>query len=56
MGTSVGARMGFAKLKSIGRSPEHKQRVSEEAAMRSTGVVARVISAPVSMCCCNSNR
>jgi len=43
MGTTVGARMGVAKLKTIGRSDEHKQRVTEEAAMRSAADVLEVM-------------
>jgi predicted unusual protein kinase regulating ubiquinone biosynthesis (AarF/ABC1/UbiB family) len=43
MGTSVGARMGVAKLRTIGRSDEFKQRVAEEAAMRSAADVLEVM-------------
>ena len=43
MGTSVGARMGVAKLKTIGRSEQFKQRVAEEAAMRSAADVFEVM-------------
>jgi predicted unusual protein kinase regulating ubiquinone biosynthesis (AarF/ABC1/UbiB family) len=43
MGTTVGARMGVAKLKTIGRSDEFKQRVAEEAAMRSAADVLEVM-------------
>ncbi len=43
MGTSVGARMGIAKLKTIGRSEERKREVANEAAMRSAGDVLEVM-------------
>jgi len=43
MGTSVGARMGVAKLKTIGRSEERKQQVQNEAAMRSAADVLEVM-------------
>jgi predicted unusual protein kinase regulating ubiquinone biosynthesis (AarF/ABC1/UbiB family) len=39
MGTSVGARMGVARIKTIGRSKERKREIVQEAAMRSTADV-----------------
>jgi predicted unusual protein kinase regulating ubiquinone biosynthesis (AarF/ABC1/UbiB family) len=43
MGTSVGARMGAARLKTIGRSEERKKEVRRDAAMRSAADVLDVM-------------
>jgi predicted unusual protein kinase regulating ubiquinone biosynthesis (AarF/ABC1/UbiB family) len=43
MGTKVGARMGVAKLKTIGRSDERKREVANDAAMRSAADVLEVM-------------
>jgi predicted unusual protein kinase regulating ubiquinone biosynthesis (AarF/ABC1/UbiB family) len=43
MGASSAARMGAARLKSIGRSDERKQQIREDAAMRSAGDVLQVM-------------
>ena len=43
MGTSVGARAGAARLKTIGRSEERKKEIRYEAAMRSAGDVLEVM-------------
>lgn len=43
MGTSVGARMGLARLRTIGRSEERKKEVRRAAAMRSAADVFEVM-------------
>jgi predicted unusual protein kinase regulating ubiquinone biosynthesis (AarF/ABC1/UbiB family) len=43
MGTSVGARMGMARLRTIGRSHERKKEITQQAAMRSASDVLEVM-------------
>ena len=43
MGTSLGARMGAARLKTIGRDPTKSREIRNEAAMRSAGDVLEVM-------------
>ncbi len=43
MGTSLGARMGAARLRTIGRSPEKRREIRNEAAMKSAGDVLEVM-------------
>jgi predicted unusual protein kinase regulating ubiquinone biosynthesis (AarF/ABC1/UbiB family) len=43
MGTSLGARMGAARVRTIGRSDEKKKEIREEAAMRSASDVLEVM-------------
>ncbi len=43
MGASSAARIGAARLRTIGRSDEHKREVREQAAMRSAGDVLQVM-------------
>lgn len=43
MGTSLGARMGAARLRTIGRSRERRREIANEAAMRSAADVLQVM-------------
>ncbi len=43
MGTSVGARIGAARIRTIGRSEEKKKEIRRDAAMRSAGDVLEVM-------------
>ncbi len=43
MGTSVGARMGAARVRTIGRSEERRKEIRRDAAMRSAGDVLEVM-------------
>lgn len=43
MGTTIGARMGTARLRTIGQSREKRREIANEAAMRSAGEVLEVM-------------